>query len=192
MNGANAMEYAYIFTGIDVVAVAAVFAAARDIKADAVADESGAVLRVHLPNKPKYEDWDIAELIGPDPQTESENTGFSEETCPATELVTYLTQTIAGEMVLVRTHLAEETGAEEGLSGYLQGYLYKNGKIIDEVPAGVVLNFCALEIEDLILGSADISEFDSVVSTDDIDPQQAKFLVEQMLKQAGEPDQKKS
>lgn len=138
----------------------------RGITADVVSTRSGSAV-VGSEKAKVYDDWDISELLGAeepaapdaagDPGTPQQDQSFAEAPS-GSRIAAYVSEFSPVGVVLLTAQLGEDVGNEAGVSGMVHGCRYLNGKIGEEVSAGMVLNFLDPLIEALLLGHADASQ----------------------------------
>ncbi len=138
----------------------------RGITADVVSTRSGSAV-VGSEKAKVYDDWDISELLGAeepaapdaagDPGAPQQDQSFAEAPS-GSRIAAYVSKFSPVGVVLLTAQLGEDVGNEAGVSGMVHGCRYLNGKIGEEVCAGMVLNFLDPLIEALLLGHADASQ----------------------------------
>ncbi|MDP9805599.1 hypothetical protein J2S70_000181 [Trueperella bonasi] len=125
----------------------------RGIEAHVIGTKSG-VCVVRDVKKPEFSDWDIAELLGGEPegQTETEDPSDNPDNIagPLSELSNY-------GVVLLSAELGDDVGGESGVSGVVTAVRYLSGKRSEEVQAGLLLNAVDLKVEQLIVGDIDLA-----------------------------------
>ncbi|KMY23422.1 Uncharacterised protein [Actinobaculum suis] len=112
--------------------------------------ESGALITRDVP-VPEYDEWDIRNITGPDPEEETANPS---DDGPA--VAAMLSQLSPYGCVLVNVTLVDdEEGYDAGISGNVQARRYQNGKAGEEIPSGLMLNALDPQVEKTVLGEDD-------------------------------------
>lgn len=123
----------------------------RGLEAKVVATKSG-VCVVHDVAAPTFTDWDIAELLGGEPEPAQD-----EPANPADDpdnLAGPLSALSSYGVVLLTAELGDGVGSESGLSGMVTGVRYLGGLRGEEVQAGILLNTLDPKVEDLVINGA--------------------------------------
>ncbi|QOR46799.1 hypothetical protein INS90_05710 [Trueperella pecoris] len=126
----------------------------RGIDAHVVATESG-VCVVREVMKREFADWDIAELLGGEPEPVDEPADPSDD---PENIVGPLSELSAYGVVLITAELGDDVGGEAGVSGLVSAVRYVHGERGEEVQAGIMLNMLDSLVERLVIGSADAAQ----------------------------------
>lgn len=123
----------------------------RGLDARVIATNSG-VCVVHDVAVPAFTDWDIAELLGGEPEPAQ-----GEPANPADDpdnLAGPLSALSEFGVVLLTAELGDDVGSEAGLSGMVTGVRYLGGLRGEEVQAGILLNTLDPKVESLVINGA--------------------------------------
>lgn len=133
----------------------------RGLEAYVVGTKSG-VCVVRDVDKPTFTDWDIAELLGgePDVAPEQENPSDNPDNIagPLSELSDY-------GVVVLTAELGDDVGGEAGVSGMVTAVRYLKGERGEDVQAGTLLNVVDPKVEHLIIGTVDLGK-DAILTSD--------------------------
>lgn len=125
----------------------------RGIDAHVIATKSGTCV-VWDTAKPKFTDWDIAELLGGEPEAPGDEPSNSSDNPdniagPLSALSSY-------GVVLLTAEIGDDVGAETGVSGVVTAVRYLGGKRGETLQAGMMLNVLDPQVEYLVLGDVDL------------------------------------
>lgn len=113
----------------------------------AVPTNSGALVVRELAT-PKYDEWDIRNITGPDPDEEPATPSDD-----AVAVAAQLSRLSPYGVVLMDVNLDDsDTGFEAGVSGMVRARRFQGGKPGDVVPSGLLLNSLDPVVERLVLG----------------------------------------
>ena len=120
----------------------------RGLDARVIATNSG-VCVVHDVAVPAFTDWDIAELLGGEPEpAQGEPANVADD---PDNLAGPLSALSEFGVVLLTAELGDDVGSEAGLSGMVTGVRYLGGLRGEEVQAGILLD---PKVESLVINGA--------------------------------------
>ncbi len=145
--GTTIKRYA-ILTPFEKAEVVAAIAALEKLDVDVLHTESGALIVRELP-VPHYDEWDIRNITGPDPED------FDAEESPSDNaplVAAFFSRLTQWGVILIDVDLGEDVGIETGVSGLVRARRFLAGTAGEEVPSGMLLNALDPVIERLVLG----------------------------------------
>ncbi|MGN2368361.1 hypothetical protein ACTFPK_08560 [Actinotignum sp. UMB0459] len=144
-----------VLTPFDSADTLAALCALHGLDVQVVATHSGALVYRQLAT-PVYDEWDIRNITGPDP--DEEPASLSDD---APAVAGMLSRLSPYGSILIDVNLDKEsTGFEPGVSGMVRARRFFAGKADEEIASGLLLNSLDPIVEELMLGERSITDCD--------------------------------
>ncbi|MFE1522472.1 hypothetical protein [Schaalia turicensis] len=142
-----------VLTPFDSADALAALCALHGLDVQVVATDSGALVYRQLAT-PVYDEWDIRNITGPDP--DEEPASLSDD---APAVAGMLSRLSPYGSILIDVNLDKEsTGFEPGVSGMVRARRFFAGKADEEIASGLLLNSLDPIVEELMLGERSITD----------------------------------
>ncbi|MBM7825294.1 hypothetical protein JOD55_001121 [Arcanobacterium pluranimalium] len=170
-----------VLTPFDKPEVVAAILAIHKVDVHVLQTHSGVIVVRDVP-VPTFDDWDIAELLGGDPEFGGDVTSQSaagthpqdatQDPNEPTAIAAHLSRMAPGYgVVLISAELGDDVGGEPGVSGLVTARRVIDQKLGDEIAPGLLLNSLDPIIEQIILGAAPVAELKGALHTSELPPE---------------------
>lgn len=159
-----------VLTPFSNAGVVACVCALRHLDMRVVPTASGTLIARELP-VPKYDEWDIRNITGPDP--DEEGSGDPSDDAPA--VASMFSRLSPYGSILIDVNLVDDAdGFDAGISGAVRARRFLGGEAGEEIPSGLLLNTLDPLVEKMVL--AEEPDPEGTILTRDITPQMLEKL----------------